>query len=165
MFFGFVLFACFWNLWLSSEKDTKERTNTRRSQSTGPHQHLWDAGLTSRRWWREEPFIWSTQADSSSVWHWPASLLCCSQHPILCLFDFNKQQEAKPHSQGRRRVCRSAAQHLDSNWGSVWVKGESRWKYMAASSRDVLVWVGGGSLQVICHYVSCVYVGLPCALF
>ncbi|XP_071660499.1 FH1/FH2 domain-containing protein 3 isoform X9 [Patagioenas fasciata] len=29
------------------EKDTKERTDTRRSQSTGPHQHLRDAGLTS----------------------------------------------------------------------------------------------------------------------
>lgn len=76
--------ACFWNLWPCSEKDTKERTDTRRSQSTGPHQHLWDAGLTSQRWWQEEPFNWSTQADNPSVWHWPASLLCCSQRPVLC---------------------------------------------------------------------------------
>lgn len=76
--------ASFRNLWPCSEKDTKERTDTRRSQSTGPHQHLWDAGLTSQRWWQEEPFNWSTQADNPSVWHWPASLLCCSQCPVHC---------------------------------------------------------------------------------
>lgn len=121
LLFYCLYFACFWNVWPRSEKDTKERTDPGRSQSTGPHQHLRDAGLTSQRWQQEEP---------SSETHRLTTLWCGAVLPALSAAPNAPSSissmlisNTKQNATSRAEEGWAAAQHdiLTSSWGSIWV--------------------------------------------
>lgn len=136
LLFYYLYFAYFWNAWPRSEKDTKERTDPGRSQSTGPHQHLRDAGLTSQRWQQEEP---------SSETHRLTTLWCGAVLPALSAapnvpssISSMLISNTKQNATSRAEEGWAAAQHdiLTSSWGSIWV--------LVGETLRLLPWWRGG---------------------